>query len=231
MSTNNNAELVGRLTGEPRVGFTKTSHIPYCLFSIAVNEGYKNRQTGNWENKPPMFFQISTYNELAYYTGQILKKGMEVRVTGKIQENEYKGKVQLAIQADTVAIPIRTIGKLLNIEPYQAAQYGNGQENYQNRQGNYQNRQNQGNNYQNQGQQMPNSPVENGFDHFGGNDSGYQNNGYQQNQGNNNQPQQTAPQQTTQQQNQNVNGLGVPNNFNYNPNDPGNMNPDDEIPF
>lgn len=136
MSQNNNAEIIGRLTSDPKVGFTKSNQTPYGLFSIAVNESYKNRTTGQWENKEPMFVQVSTYNELAYYVGNILKKGMEVRVTGKARVNTYKDKSQLAIQADTVTVPLRTIAKVVGIPLYQAQQngYGNG---YGNQQGGY----------------------------------------------------------------------------------------------
>lgn len=78
----NEVVLVGRLTQDPELSYTKGNNTPICKFSIA------NNQTN--EDKYVSFFDVVTWNKIAENCNKFLKKGSRVIIEGRIEQNRYQ---------------------------------------------------------------------------------------------------------------------------------------------
>lgn len=100
----NQTILVGRLTRDPELTYTK-SNIPICKFSIANNRGGKNNAD------EVNFFNITAWDKVGSTCAQYLKKGAQVIINGKLKQDRWKddeGKNRSRI--DVVANTVQFIG-------------------------------------------------------------------------------------------------------------------------
>lgn len=86
----NRVILIGRLGRDPETRYTQTGDA-VCTFSIATDESWKNKQTGQREQKTE-WHNILMYRQLAEIAQEYLTKGKEVYIEGKIQSSKYTGK-------------------------------------------------------------------------------------------------------------------------------------------
>ena len=63
-------------------------------FSIATNDGYKNKQTGEWV-KETQWHNVVCWGKLAEYVSSYAKKGTKVLVVGKLTHRKYEDKNQV----------------------------------------------------------------------------------------------------------------------------------------
>ena len=80
----NKAYLIGNLTRNPELSETNNG-IPFCRFSIAVNNGYG-------ENKKTDYFNIIAWRNQAENCGRFLSKGSKVAIEGSLQNRSYEDK-------------------------------------------------------------------------------------------------------------------------------------------
>ena len=80
----NKIYLSGNLTKEPEIRTTQSGRTVASM-SIAVNEGYGDKQTTN-------FFYLVAWEKTAELCGKYLNKGSKVLVEGRLKNNNYEGK-------------------------------------------------------------------------------------------------------------------------------------------
>jgi single-strand DNA-binding protein len=77
----NSITIAGRLVRDPELAQTKNGKT-MCKFSIASNKG----------NDIVAFFNVVTWDKTASNCGQYLKKGSQVIINGRMDQNKYQDK-------------------------------------------------------------------------------------------------------------------------------------------
>ena len=67
-----------------------TDGTPYIRFTIAYNDAYKNKETGDWQSIPS-FFDCQCKGAYAEAMSKHLLKGRRVTVEGKIKQQSWTG--------------------------------------------------------------------------------------------------------------------------------------------
>lgn len=100
----NSVILAGNLTRDPEIRRTQ-SGMPIVSFSLAVNERAKNRQTGEWEDRPN-FFDVSAFGERWEKLANYMRKGTKVTVQGRLRQSSWEKDGQRRSKVDVVAMEI-----------------------------------------------------------------------------------------------------------------------------
>jgi len=90
MSTMNKVILLGRMGEDPKLSYT-TSGTAVTSFSLATDEGYKDRQTGNKVDKVE-WHSIVLWKGQAEFAANYLSKGRLVLVEGKLQTRKWQAQ-------------------------------------------------------------------------------------------------------------------------------------------
>lgn len=77
--------LLGRLTKDVELRYTQTSNTAVASFTLAVNR----RFVKEGEERQTDFINIVAWNKLAETSSNYLKKGMQVVVTGRLQNRSW----------------------------------------------------------------------------------------------------------------------------------------------
>ncbi len=85
MTDINKIVLVGRLTKDSRLAYTKQG-VPVANFSIANNQ--KKKQGDEWIDEVS-FFECNLWGKLAESLNQYMVKGKQVIVSGKLKQERY----------------------------------------------------------------------------------------------------------------------------------------------
>ena len=85
---NNTVILVGRLTKNPELRYT-TSEIAVCNFTLAVQNTYKNKKTGEYEVE---FLDIEVWKNIAENLSQYCRQGDMIGVKGSLAKKSYEDK-------------------------------------------------------------------------------------------------------------------------------------------
>ena len=109
--TINHVTVSGRLTRDAEMRYTG-SGMAVGSFGIAVNERVKNRQTGEWSDRPN-YFECTVFGKYAEAIKQRLTKGALVVVDGSLrysswdgQDGQKRSKVEIiANEVTTPAMP------------------------------------------------------------------------------------------------------------------------------
>ena len=80
----NRVVLVGRLTKDPELRYTK-NNIAVANYSIAVNDGYGEKQQ-------TQFINISTWGKSGEFVSKYFKKGQSIGIVGRLNSNNYEDK-------------------------------------------------------------------------------------------------------------------------------------------
>lgn len=86
----NKVILVGALGNDPETRFT-TSGAAICSFSVATNEEWKDKQSGEKQSRTE-WHRIKVFGKLAEICGEYLKKGRQVYIEGTLRTSKYTGK-------------------------------------------------------------------------------------------------------------------------------------------
>ncbi len=90
MPSLNRVEIIGHLGRDPEVK-TTPSNITVTSFSVATTESWKDKTTGEKQEKTE-WHKIIAWRGLGEVCGKILKKGSLVYIDGKMQTRSYEGK-------------------------------------------------------------------------------------------------------------------------------------------
>ncbi len=84
----NKAIIVGTLGKDPEMKYTQ-SGTAIASFSVATNESWKDKQTGEQKEKTE-WHRISMFGKLAEIAGEYLKTGSQVYLEGKIETQKWQ---------------------------------------------------------------------------------------------------------------------------------------------
>lgn len=104
------ATVVGNLTSDPDVRAVGASSV--ANFDIAVNDGYRDKDSGEWVEKGTTHVRAAIWASIAENVGETLRKGDEVVCTGSLATETYKNKegqerTALVLRATEVALSLR----------------------------------------------------------------------------------------------------------------------------
>lgn len=106
----NNLTLVGRLTRDPELRYTKSSRA-VCSFVLAVDRemSKEKREEAKANNYPTADFpRIVVWNKMGETCSKYLQKGSLVAIVGKIQTGSYKDKDgKMVYTTDVIADRVR----------------------------------------------------------------------------------------------------------------------------
>src|SRR3972149_1951192 len=96
----NRVELIGNLTRDPELRFTPNG-AAVCTFGLATNRTY----ISEGEKKEEVdFHRLVAWNKLAELCNQLLKKGMRVFVSGRLQTRSWEGNDGVTRQTTEIVI-------------------------------------------------------------------------------------------------------------------------------
>ncbi len=84
----NNVVMIGRLTKEPELKYTGSNNTALCNFSIAVDRPFAKKD----DETTADFFNVSVWGKIAETCSKYLKKGRQVAIKGRFQNNNYTDK-------------------------------------------------------------------------------------------------------------------------------------------
>ncbi|MBY4798324.1 single-stranded DNA-binding protein [Collinsella sp. AGMB00827] len=88
--TMNRVCLIGNLTHDPELRATRNG-AQVLNFNLAVNERFKNQQTGEWEHVP-CFVPCVMFGARAESVSRYLFKGSKVGVDGRLKYNAWEAE-------------------------------------------------------------------------------------------------------------------------------------------
>ena len=92
----NNVNLIGNLTRDPELRYsTGANQTAVCRFTIAVNDGYGDKQRTS-------FIPIVVFNKQAENCDRYLAKGRRVAITGRIQTGSYEKDGRTVYTTDVI---------------------------------------------------------------------------------------------------------------------------------
>lgn len=84
----NRVELIGNLTRDPELRYTPNG-AAVCTFGLATNRTF----VSEGEKKEEVdFHRLVAWNKLAELCNQLLKKGMKVFISGRLQTHSFEGQ-------------------------------------------------------------------------------------------------------------------------------------------
>jgi single-strand DNA-binding protein len=84
----NKVIIIGTLGRDPEMRYLPNGNA-VCSVSIATDEGYKDRNTGQQVDKTE-WHRVEAFRRLAEVMGEYLKKGSKIYVDGKLRTDEYE---------------------------------------------------------------------------------------------------------------------------------------------
>ncbi len=90
MASLNKVMLIGNLGKDPELRHTADG-TPVATFSLATSERYRNKQSGDWEEKTE-WHNIVLWRRDAETAGQYLTKGKTVYIEGKLQTRKWQDR-------------------------------------------------------------------------------------------------------------------------------------------
>ena len=85
----NELTVTGNLTKDPEVKYV--SNAPVCNLYIAINRTYKTKNSDEMK-KEVVFINVVVWGKDAEYCGQVLGKGSEVLVMGRLTQRSWEDK-------------------------------------------------------------------------------------------------------------------------------------------
>ena len=107
MDTKNVVALVGRLSADPELRYTKGGD-PVANFSVAVNRGVR-QPDGSFEDVLDGFFDCEIWGGEAEALAERFKKGAEVQLTGSLVQKKFKTKGEQPRTVSKIEIKVKSI--------------------------------------------------------------------------------------------------------------------------
>ncbi|WP_419787665.1 single-stranded DNA-binding protein [Pseudodesulfovibrio sp.] len=86
----NKVIIIGRLGQDPKLSYTSSGQA-VANFSVATDEGYRDRQTGQKVERTE-WHRVVAWRQTAEFCGNYLGKGRLVMVEGKLQTRKWQGQ-------------------------------------------------------------------------------------------------------------------------------------------
>lgn len=85
----NEITLAGHIGKEPELVYSEHTGDAVLRFSIAQNDRYFDRKSGEWRENKPVWTDVVAFRELAENTAESLHAGDAVIVLGKLADNSF----------------------------------------------------------------------------------------------------------------------------------------------
>ncbi|MGL1863734.1 MAG: single-stranded DNA-binding protein [Pseudodesulfovibrio sp.] len=157
----NKVILIGRLGRDPELSYTPAGQAR-CKFSIATDEGWKDKQTGQKVEKTE-WHNIVAWRQTAEFCGNYLGKGRLVMVEGKLQTRKWQDQNtgQDRYMTEVVADNVQGLDRPTDGQGAPGGHAGQQQGGYQQQNNNYQQgQQGQQGGYQGQQQGQQQAPQQ-----------------------------------------------------------------------
>lgn len=100
----NKVFLAGHLTRDPELRATADGN-PVLSFGIAVNERVRNKQTGEWEDRPN-FIDCTMFGPRAESLSRFLSKGSKVSLEGRLRWSQWEREGQKRSKIEVIITEI-----------------------------------------------------------------------------------------------------------------------------
>ena len=104
----NKAILIGNLGGDPEISHTN-SGAPIAKFSLATSEKWKDKKTGEMQNRTE-WHRIIAFARLAEICDEYLSKGKQVCIEGKIQKSSWEKDGSKRYNTEIIASTMKMLG-------------------------------------------------------------------------------------------------------------------------
>jgi single-strand DNA-binding protein len=101
MAKLNKVSLIGHIGVKPVLNHTTTNQVPVCNLSIAVNDSWKDKITGEKKEKTT-WMNVVCYRGLAETVVAHMDKGRQVYVEGRLDIRKFAGKVNYAANGQPI---------------------------------------------------------------------------------------------------------------------------------
>lgn len=91
MATENVITIIGNLADDPELRYTPTG-TAVANVRVAVNRRFRNRESGEWDERLDGFFRCNVWREQAENVANSLSKGARVLVTGRLTSRSFEDK-------------------------------------------------------------------------------------------------------------------------------------------
>jgi single-strand DNA-binding protein len=82
--------VVGNLTADPELRFTRSGGTAVANFTVASTPRTLDRQSGEWKDGDALFLRCTAWRGVAENTAESLSKGDRVIVTGSLRQRSYE---------------------------------------------------------------------------------------------------------------------------------------------
>ena len=86
----NKVIIIGNLGRDPEIKYTQ-SNVPVANFSVATTESWKDKQSGEWQEKTE-WHRVVAWRYLAEKAEKSLRKGKQVYIEGKLETRKWTGQ-------------------------------------------------------------------------------------------------------------------------------------------
>lgn len=104
--------IVGNLTGDPLLAFTKAG-VPVARFTVASNARVRDRDSGEWTDGDVLFLPCVAWRRPAENVAQALRKGIRVVVTGRLRQHHHQSAN--GGQRQTIELEVEDVGVSLRL--------------------------------------------------------------------------------------------------------------------
>jgi single-strand DNA-binding protein len=109
--SNPTVTIVGRIGQDPEAVGSNGLRL-----RVATNDRVKNDSTGEWEDKNTSWWTVKAWKRLAEQSKDVLKKGQEVIIVGKVYEENWTDKegakrTSYEINAESIAVTTFSLSK------------------------------------------------------------------------------------------------------------------------
>lgn len=108
MASVNKVIIVGNLGKDPEVKYMQSGEA-VCNFSVACNEQWKKKDTGE-KQEHTEWFRVSVFGKLAEVCGKYLTKGKQVYIEGKLRTRSYEKDGETKYSTELICSDMKMLG-------------------------------------------------------------------------------------------------------------------------
>lgn len=108
MSSVNKVIIIGNLGKDPEVKYMPSGEA-VCNFSVACNEQWKKKDTGE-KQEHTEWFRVAVFGKLAEVCGKYLTKGKQVYIEGKLRTRSYEKDGETKYSTELICSEMKMLG-------------------------------------------------------------------------------------------------------------------------
>jgi len=108
MASVNKVTIIGNLGKDPEVKYMPSGEA-VCNFSVACNEQWKKKDTGE-KQEHTEWFRVSVFGKLAEVCGKYLTKGKQVYIEGKLRTRSYEKDGETKYSTELICSEMKMLG-------------------------------------------------------------------------------------------------------------------------